>query len=68
VANAQINPLTHYMLVGWTEGRDPSSYFDTARYLADNPDVAVAQINPLAHFLQSGVYEGRQPYNDGVWS
>ena len=59
IAAAGINPLAHYDLVGWREGRDPSAGFHTAAYLAANPDVAAAQIDPLQHYLQSGVYEGR---------
>jgi serralysin len=55
------------MAVGWTEGRDASTWFDTQGYLAANPDVAAAGMNPLDHFLQFGIYEGRQAVNDGVW-
>jgi serralysin len=62
-----VNPLLHYQVVGWTEGRDPSAGFDTLGYLAANPDVAAAGINPLDHFLQLGIYEGRQAVNDGLF-
>jgi serralysin len=68
VAAAGINPLQHYETTGWKEGRDPSAHFDTAGYLAANPDVAAAGINPFDHFLQHGIYEGRQAVNDGIWS
>jgi serralysin len=53
---------------GWKEGRDPSTGFDTLKYLAENPDVAAAGTNPLDHFLRFGIYEGRQAINDGMWS
>jgi hypothetical protein len=46
------------MVVGRTQGRDPSAGFDTLGYLAANPDVAAAHINPLDHFLAFGIYEG----------
>jgi serralysin len=62
-----MNPLQHYELFGWREGRDPSASFDTLGYLAANPDVAAAGVNPLDHYLQSGIYEGRTAANDGVW-
>jgi serralysin len=67
VAAAGANPLQHYNLFGWREGRDPAATFDTLGYLAANPDVAAAGVNPLEHFLTSGIYEGRSPVNDGLW-
>ena len=67
MAAAGINPLDHYHLVGWTEGRDPSLDFDTAAYLTANPDVAAAHIDPLRHFLQTGIHEGRTAFADGTW-
>jgi hypothetical protein len=67
VAAAGINPLQHYEIAGWKEGRDPSASFDTLGYLANNPDVAAAHYNPLDHFLQHGIYEGRAAVNDGLW-
>jgi hypothetical protein len=68
VAAAGIDPLTHYMSAGAQEGRDPSGAFDTAAYLAANPDVAAAGVNPLLHFLHSGVHEGRLPLGDGIFA
>src|SRR5262249_20552720 len=47
---------------GWKEGRNPSPAFDSAQYLAHNPDVAAAGVNPLEHYLQSGQFEGRVAY------
>ncbi|POA21768.1 hypothetical protein C1886_04115 [Pseudomonas sp. FW300-N1A1] len=54
-----IDPLKHYMLHGWREGRDPSALFSTLKYLSENPDVAAARVNPLIHFLKCGQLEGR---------
>jgi lipopolysaccharide biosynthesis protein len=69
VAQAQINPLAHYLRGGADEGRDPSPLFDSGWYLTQNPDVAQAQINPLVHYLRSGACEGRDPNPlfDGTW-
>lgn len=36
-------------------------YFDTAYYLAVNPEVAAAGVDPLDHFIQQGWREGRAP-------
>ncbi|MEZ2743018.1 hypothetical protein ACBP93_10345 [Paenalcaligenes hominis] len=55
------NPALHYMRMGGFEGRNPSPHFDSAFYLAANPDVVEAGLNPLWHFLQNGQAEGRQP-------
>lgn len=50
----------HYCLHGWREGRNPSPWFGTARYLQDNPDVRMADINPLAHYERKGFADGRR--------
>jgi capsular polysaccharide biosynthesis protein len=54
--------VTHYMETGWRQGHNPSAAFDTARYLAANPDVAAAGINPLVHYLRHGRAEGRTAF------
>jgi hypothetical protein len=53
--------LWHYAAYGWQEGRTPTELFDTAFYLANNPDVADAGINPFMHFVSYGMDEGRPP-------
>lgn len=55
------NPALHYIRMGGFEGRNPSPHFDSAFYLATNPDVVEAGLNPLWHFIQNGQAEGRQP-------
>jgi hypothetical protein len=59
VAEDGVDPLQHYLVHGWKEGRNPSEYFSSADYLAANPDVAQAGVNPLLHFLEYGLIEGR---------
>lgn len=54
VAEAGRNPLTHYLGIGWREGRNPNPWFDTRYYLAANPVVASAGTNPLVHYVQMG--------------
>ncbi|MBF0877895.1 hypothetical protein HKD21_13770 [Gluconobacter cerevisiae] len=61
VRDAGIDPLEHYMTVGWREGRNPSPAFDTQFYLHANPDVVKADLNPLEHFVGTGQAEGRGP-------
>lgn len=59
VAEAGVDPLEHYMLNGWLEGRDPSIAFCTRYYLDNNPDVVAAGVNPFHHYLSAGRAEGR---------
>lgn len=54
VADAGRNPMTHYLSVGWREGRNPNPWFDTQYYLANNPQVAREGLNPLVHYGLSG--------------
>ncbi|WP_425098357.1 glycosyltransferase [Tropicibacter sp. S64] len=51
VARSGQDPLTHYLRSGWTEGRNPSAYFDGPAYLAANPDLLGRQVSPLEHYL-----------------
>ncbi len=62
VAAAGIDPLLHYLIHGWREGRDPHPLFDTGFYLEQNPDVAAVGVNPLVHYLRWGMHEGRRPH------
>ena len=62
VAEAGIDPLSHYLSHGVVEGwRKPNLYFDPAFYLQQNPDVAASGVNPLLHYLLDGFREGREP-------
>jgi glycosyltransferase involved in cell wall biosynthesis len=65
VKDAGVDPLEHYFYTGWTEGRDPTSWFSTSYYLSTNPDVAAAQINPFWHYIVAGKAELRAPKKQG---
>ena len=60
VSAANMDPLTHFVLYGAKEGRNPSSKFDTSYYLKHNEDVLASGMNPLWHYLRYGLSEGRQ--------
>ena len=64
VAEAGIDPLTHYMQYGWREGRDPSTSFSTNYYLGTNQDIKEAGVNPFVHYCLYGRLEQREgaPY------
>ena len=50
----------HYMNIGWREGRNPSTDFDTSFYIANEGDIRGAGINPFRHFVLHGRREGRK--------
>ena len=55
-----VDPLTHYCVFGWKEGRDPCAWFSTKRYMARNADVAESGFNPFLHYVLVGQREGRR--------
>ena len=59
VANAQVNPVLHYLQYGAYEGRDPSPNFSSRWYLDTYEDVKKNGINPFVHYLRYGKKEGR---------
>ena len=60
------DPVEHFCLYGWKEGRNPHPSFDVGFYLSNNPDVAQAKVNPLVHFEKYGRAEGRKI--SSVWA
>lgn len=67
VAAARVDPLDHFMLNGWREGRDPTADFDVRHYLITNVDVDAAGINPFYHYIVAGKDEGRTPSRKHRW-
>jgi glycosyltransferase involved in cell wall biosynthesis len=61
VQRSHINPIWHYVVNGWKEGRNPSQYFDTDYYLTNNEDVRKSGCNPLIHYIFYGQHEKRMP-------
>ncbi len=57
--DAGLNPLYHYVSGGAAEGRSAGPDFDTAYYLAQNPEVGASGMNPLLHYIRHGRAEGR---------
>ena len=54
-----VDPVEHYLTVGWLEGKNPSAEFDGNKYLELNEDVAASGINPLLHYIKHGKEEAR---------
>ena len=61
VAASGVDPLAHFLQIGWREGRDPTPWFSVADYLELSPDVAAAGLNPFVHYVRAGRAEGRAP-------
>jgi len=56
---ADVDPLQHYLTIGWKEGRSPSAQFNVDSYLQTNPDVKSSGINPLVHYVFHNKEDGR---------
>jgi len=59
VAEAGTDPLAHFVVAGWREGRDPNPRFSVRDYLEAYDDIARAGVNPFLHYLTAGRAEGR---------
>jgi glycosyltransferase involved in cell wall biosynthesis/tetratricopeptide (TPR) repeat protein len=57
---AVVDPLDHFCVFGWREGRNPCGWFSTRYYLNVHKDIADAGINPFVHYLKWGRAEGRR--------
>lgn len=55
-----LHPFEHYMNIGWCEGRNPSSAFNTEKYLETYRNREKITDNPLKHFLEVGLNAGLQ--------
>ena len=53
--------LSHFLVKGAGQGRDPNRLFDTTFYLAQAPELDTSRANALAHFLAVGAFERRDP-------
>jgi glycosyltransferase involved in cell wall biosynthesis len=61
VKKSNINPLDHYLCIGWMEKRTPSKKFNGNYYLRKYSDVKRSNFNPLVHYVRHGKREGRFP-------
>ena len=60
VAKAKIDPIKHYLEIGWKEFKNPSEKFNTKNYLYTYQDVLRANRNPLLHWEKNGKHELRE--------
>ena len=59
ITNTDQKPLIHFLKIGWREGKNPSSEFNTTYYLNRYSDVRQSGLNPLVHYIRFGKEEGR---------
>ena len=66
MARGFVDPIEHYAVFGWKEGRDPCAWFSTRHYLACHVDVTQKGVNPLLHYVLCGRHEGRRIWPAGL--
>jgi len=65
VAQAQLDPVRHYLETGAAKGYNPHPLFDTAWYREQYPDVTT---NPFEHYVNyGGYYRNPHPLFDTAW-
>jgi hypothetical protein len=55
------NPVLHWLVSGWQQGKNPHPLFDTAWYLGEHPELVAAGANPFLHYLSEGAAAGWDP-------
>ena len=58
-----VDPVEHYMYVGWKQGFAPNPFFDPAFYVARYADARAAGGNPFEHYLNVGRAENRLTFD-----
>ena len=66
VKNDNHDPLLHYILYGFNEGRDAGPLFSTSKYLDHYKDVKQSKRNALLHYLYHGKKEGRKIFGNNT--
>ncbi len=49
--NSMIDPVYHYIKIGWKKFFDPFHGFNSSEYLESNREIEKYQINPLIHYI-----------------
>lgn len=59
LSNSPIDPLSHYLAIGWRGGLCPNEFFDPEEYLKLNPELRGHVLNPVIHYALYGWRQGR---------
>lgn len=65
IDTTKVDPLEHYVIFGWKEGRDPCEWFSTRHYLARHRDVSASGVNPFLHYILFGKDQDRKVWAAG---
>jgi acyl-coenzyme A synthetase/AMP-(fatty) acid ligase len=57
IAQAGMDPLSHYLTLGWRENRTPSLIFNATLYASVCKDFRPGRQNPVLHYLLSGRFK-----------
>lgn len=60
VRESGLDPVYHYLQIGWRDGFNPSEQFSSNEYLELNNDIANIGMNPLLHYEKYGKKERRR--------
>ncbi|QGX96761.1 glycosyltransferase (plasmid) [Roseovarius faecimaris] len=60
VAEHDIDPRAHYLLLGWRLGYNPSDWFSTNFYMHRYMDIRRARVIPFLHYCRHGRHENRE--------
>ena len=59
VKDSGMNPIIHYMLYGFKEGKKPNKNFDGIYYSHKYADALNSKLSPLVHYSLYGIQEDR---------
>ena len=65
IAEANLDPILHYIEAGWKEQRDPCPDFSTKYYLDTNPEIRESGVNPFYHYITKGRQQGLEIKESG---
>lgn len=54
ILTGKMDPVSHYVLHGAGEGKNPAPWFNTREYLQKNKYLSNIDINPFFHYLYGG--------------
>lgn len=68
VAKDGINPAKHYLKYGWKEGRNPSVFFDTNKYLKEHPNCKICPVIDIELYKEFPNFEIVKPgFRDKIY-
>lgn len=66
--NLNVNPLLHYIFIGYKENKNPSEIFDGNFYQNFYDTVKKSHMNPLVYFVMVGVKTGEVRVNEKFYA